>query len=274
MKSNDLFFGMRSHGVVTRFALCAIFVVFFLTLFSVLTVSADEGFTGRWQSKRLARPGAPSPFAGNFDLHLSQIGKAVTGSYLNGEGRITGFVRGGALKFSWQDEFGVGTGTFFISKDAHTLIGSWTGRTAGLKPIGGTWSANRAGQVVVAPGGANAATEPAPKSSQKSLRARMRNFSGTFMTTTSNGGSFEMKLSWNGNDRVTGTFTGNGSNGTISGILFDNVLHFSWSQDGGKYKGSGKFVLADDGMSFSGTYGNNPQNPNDTSAGNWNGRRK
>jgi hypothetical protein len=102
---------------------------------------------------------------------------------------------------------------------------------------------------------------------------KSKSFAGDWLTTSS-GGDFRMSLIHDGN-RVTGTFASvNGSSrGTVAGTIFDGtVLLFKWTQDGGKWKGSGKFVLSEDRRSFRGTFSNS-DDPHDTSAGAWNGRK-
>jgi hypothetical protein len=71
---------------------------------------------------------------------------------------------------------------------------------------------------------------------------------------------------------VIGNFAGaDGSQGTLSGALDGKVLRFTWSQLDGQ-KGSGKFTLSGDGLSFAGSYnfGTNP----DVVEGIWNGKRR
>ncbi|MDX8493018.1 hypothetical protein RFN29_15680 [Mesorhizobium sp. VK22B] len=71
---------------------------------------------------------------------------------------------------------------------------------------------------------------------------------------------------------VSGNYQGSdGSAGTISGKMNGNILRFAWVQRDGT-KGSGKFMLADDGQSFNGSYsfGSNP----DAVEGRWNGTRQ
>jgi hypothetical protein len=73
---------------------------------------------------------------------------------------------------------------------------------------------------------------------------------------------------------VKGSFTADdGSKGTILGNLNGKTLRFAWVQTNDGQTGSGKFLLADDGRSFSGSY--NFQVGNfDKVEGQWNGTRK
>jgi hypothetical protein len=87
------------------------------------------------------------------------------------------------------------------------------------------------------------------------------------------GTGYRLTLTQNGTV-VGGTFNGDdGSAGEFfNGKLSRNVLRFSWKQADGQ-TGSGKFVLAADGRSFSGTY--NFQVGNfDKVEGTWNGTRR
>jgi hypothetical protein len=71
---------------------------------------------------------------------------------------------------------------------------------------------------------------------------------------------------------VTGDYNGaDGSVGKIAGKVSGKVLRFSWIQTDGN-RGSGKFALADDGLSFAGSYtfGENP----DQADGGWSGIRQ
>ncbi|WFP65741.1 MULTISPECIES: hypothetical protein [unclassified Mesorhizobium] len=83
--------------------------------------------------------------------------------------------------------------------------------------------------------------------------------------------AYSLSLKQKGNS-VSGNYQGSdGSAGTISGKMNGNLLRFSWVQRDGT-KGSGKFMLADDGRSFDGSYsfGSNP----DAVEGSWSGTRQ
>jgi hypothetical protein len=58
---------------------------------------------------------------------------------------------------------------------------------------------------------------------------------------------------------------------SINGTVTENVLRFTWSEEG--RKGAGRFTLSSDGESFEGTY-SMTNNPDDTSGGTWNGTRQ
>ena len=85
--------------------------------------------------------------------------------------------------------------------------------------------------------------------------------------------AYSMNLVQAGNG-VTGQFKGaDGSRGTLVGKVNGNTLRFAWVQTNDGQKGSGKFVLAGDGGSFSGSY--NFQVGNfDKVEGQWNGQRR
>jgi hypothetical protein len=73
---------------------------------------------------------------------------------------------------------------------------------------------------------------------------------------------------------VKGGFTAtDGSKGTILGNVSGKTLRFAWVQTNDGQTGSGKFVLAADGRSFSGSYNFQPGNF-DKAEGQWNGTRK
>ena len=95
-------------------------------------------------------------------------------------------------------------------------------------------------------------------------------FSGQWAANADNV-AYTVSLRQKGNS-VSGSYQGSdGSAGTINGKMNGNTLRFGWVQKDGT-RGSGKFVLADDGQSFDGTYsfGNDP----DAVEGNWNGTRQ
>jgi len=85
--------------------------------------------------------------------------------------------------------------------------------------------------------------------------------------TVSNKYKFTLTLQQTG-DTVTGTYTPN--SGKIEGTVSGKILRFKWTSDGGK--GSGRFVLDEGGMAFSGSYSNG-DDP-DKVDGTWNGTRK
>jgi hypothetical protein len=95
-------------------------------------------------------------------------------------------------------------------------------------------------------------------------------FSGRWAANADNV-AYSLSLKQKGNS-VSGNYQGaDGSAGTISGKMSGNILHFSWVQKDGT-RGSGKFVLADDGQSFEGTY--NFSNDPDAVEGSWSGTRQ
>lgn len=95
-------------------------------------------------------------------------------------------------------------------------------------------------------------------------------FSGRWAANADNV-AYSLSLKQKGNG-VSGNYQGaDGSAGTISGKMSGSILRFSWVQKDGT-RGSGKFVLADDGQSFDGTY-NFSNNP-DAVGGSWSGTRQ
>ncbi len=124
-------------------------------------------------------------------------------------------------------------------------------------------------------------------------------FSGTWNTVTSKGKKITLTLkSTDRRINVTGSYGINGLTGSyksfdrsdnvfvkvslrvsdpemqslssISGTVTDNVLRFTWREDGGR--GAGRFTMSSDGESFEGTF-SKTGNPDDTSGGTWNGMR-
>jgi hypothetical protein len=94
------------------------------------------------------------------------------------------------------------------------------------------------------------------------------NFAGTWETTTGQNSKYTMTLQQTG-DKVSGTYTP--GDGKIDGAVVGKVLRFKWSQTGSS--GSGRYVMADDGQSFGGTW-NTGTDPDDPSSGVWNGTRQ
>lgn len=126
------------------------------------------------------------------------------------------------------------------------------------------------------------------------------NFNGTWNTVTGKGKTIGITLRHERADFsvVTGSYGVNGLTGSykpsggsmfeivkvsastaepipqnkswINGKVTDNVLRFTWAEDGGQ--GAGRFTLSSDGESFQGTF-SMTNNPDDTSGGTWNGTR-
>lgn len=76
----------------------------------------------------------------------------------------------------------------------------------------------------------------------------------------------ELTLEVRGN-RVVGSYTTN--DGTITGTLRGNRLDFVWFERANGTRGAGWFVLSDDGLSFTGQWGNDDEAPSRP----WTGRR-
>ena len=70
--------------------------------------------------------------------------------------------------------------------------------------------------------------------------------------------------------RVTGTYTAN--DGEIEGRLVRGVLEFTWHEKGNDTSGPGRFVLSDDGNSFTGVWWYNTDDP-ETPGREWVGKR-
>jgi hypothetical protein len=77
------------------------------------------------------------------------------------------------------------------------------------------------------------------------------NFTGDWSANAA-GTRFKLHLSQDGN-RVTGNY--DYQDGVIEGTVIDNVLLFKWSQRANGKKGTGRFTLAANGLSFSGSRG-------------------
>ncbi|MDG4884453.1 SH3 domain-containing protein [Mesorhizobium sp. WSM4884] len=124
------------------------------------------------------------------------------------------------------------------------------------------------GDVGTLPGGAAGFAKS--KSKPQEPASAGAGFSGRWSANADNV-AYSLSLKQKGNS-VSGNYQGaDGSAGTISGKMSGNILHFSWVQKDGT-RGSGKFVLADDGQSFDGTY-NFSNNP-DAVEGSWSGTRQ
>jgi len=81
--------------------------------------------------------------------------------------------------------------------------------------------------------------------------------------------SYTLSLKQKGNG-VSGSFKGSdGSAGTLIGKLQGNTLRFAWVQKDGT-RGTGQFVLSDDGQSFEGSY----KLSDNSAQGSWNGTRQ
>jgi len=123
------------------------------------------------------------------------------------------------------------------------------------------------GDVGMSPGGAAGFAKSKSKPQASTSAA---DFSGQWAANADNV-AYTVSLKQKGTS-VSGSYQGaDGSAGTISGKMNGNVLRFGWVQKDGT-RGSGKFVLADDGQSFDGTY--NFSNTPDAVEGNWNGSRQ
>jgi hypothetical protein len=134
------------------------------------------------------------------------------------------------------------------------------------------------GPITAAPDGG--AIAPAPERSispaAPPVALAVPSFAGTWSTITDKGFTYTMQFSQAG-PVVTGQYVvdANGQRGRLNGVLVNNVLSFTWNQDGG-FAGSGQFTLAPDGRSFSGSYRANP-NPALTAnllTGTWRGQKR
>jgi hypothetical protein len=140
-------------------------------------------------------------------------------------------------------------------------------------PAGQTYSQGENRCVVAdvggaAGGGKTGFAKPTPNTGEPAATAA--SFSGRWAASADNV-RYTIILSQNGNG-VFGNYQGtDGSVGTINGKLNGNVLRFAWVQRDGN-KGTGRFLLSNDGQSFDGSYnfGNNP----DAVEGRWSGTRQ
>lgn len=134
-------------------------------------------------------------------------------------------------------------------------------------------------------------SEPAPQPEPRMIKPRLgrgkaseeptaavsgEGFTGTWNTRTDKNWTYTMTLVQQGR-AVTGSYVAqNGSNGRIIGRVGANIMEFTWEQDGG-FKGSGRFALAPDGKSFTGTYQGEPDSRLTDPRllqGSWNGTRR
>ena len=101
-------------------------------------------------------------------------------------------------------------------------------------------------------------------------------FTGTWSSQTDKGWSYTITFIQDRNN-VSGSYVAqNGAKGRITGRMHDNVLEFSWTQDGG-FRGTGQFALSPDGNSFSGVYRSEPNKQISDPRylqGSWNGTRR
>jgi hypothetical protein len=101
-------------------------------------------------------------------------------------------------------------------------------------------------------------------------------FDGKWRSHSDNGGHYTMTMQQDGLT-VNGTYTSqNNRKGSLAGTLDDeHTFDFVWQQEGG-FKGTGQFVLSDDGNHFTGEYtitkwpGKKPKRVH----GEWNGERR
>lgn len=151
-------------------------------------------------------------------MMLSQAGNNVTGTYYAGDGKITGTLRGNKLTFTYRDRDDAGEGGFEFAADGKSFTGTWRAQSGD----NGEWTGSR-------PGSAAAAIS----------------FTGNYTTTYG-----AMRLTQTGN-RVTGSYSytdGSSLTGTVSG----NTMTFTYTEPAAS--GEGKFILAEDGNSFTGRW--------------------
>lgn len=205
-------------------------------------------FNGVWQTRNSAGQ--------RFEMNMTADSSKVTGTYSPGNGTIVGTRFDNQLIFKWTLDGVKGSGKFTLSEDGKTFRGTFSTTGDPNDASGGQWVGWRPGDASIMP---------------MKRFGRIAAYDGIWDTTTSAGNSYTLILN-NAGDKVTGTY---GTDGTINGTLFEgNVLLFKWSQDGGRSRGSGKFVLADDRKSFTGTWSNNTKDPNDASGGTWDGSKR
>lgn len=99
--------------------------------------------------------------------------------------------------------------------------------------------------------GATGQTNPQPSNPQTTGG---RSFSGTWDTLEIDDGNLRVTLTMTQSGaKVTGSYNGEGSNGTISGTVSGNVLKGTFQNNLGN-SGSFQFTLSADGRNFSGYY--------------------
>lgn len=232
--------------------------VFLLVLFSLPfgVGAADYGVWSRFAARpattrvaglvtpaqRVSFNGTWKTIAGGSTLYtviLKQVGNRVTGTYSPGDGKITeGVVTGSKLTFKWTQNGGYeGTGEFTMNKGGK----GFTGSSIAVKPspIKNTWN---------------------------TYTPAVASFAGTWDTITNGSTAIELTIVQEG-DKVTGLYPS--ANGKIEGTVSGKVLRFKWRSSGGT--GTGRFVMDESGLSFSGTW-NRGNNPDDVDA-TWNGKR-
>ena len=161
---------------------------------------------------------------GYGDLVLAQSGSRVTGTYYNGDGKLTGTLRGNKLTFTYRDSNDAGEGEFVFAADGKSFTGTWRAASGD----GGAWNGERPGQ--------STTTTPA---------AGPVSFTGSYTTT------YGAMLLAQAGSRVTGSYSyADGS--SITGAVSGNTLTFTYSEPAAS--GEGEFVLAPDGNSFTGKW--------------------
>jgi hypothetical protein len=88
-------------------------IVFLTASWAFAEDKSAEPFTGSWQTNIV-------------DLHLTQSGKTVTGTYDYKGGSLTGSVTGNRLDYSWTQTDGkTGTGYFIVSDNGSSIDGCY-----------------------------------------------------------------------------------------------------------------------------------------------------
>lgn len=176
-----------------------------------------KSFTGVWETV--------AGSATRYTVRLTQVGKKVTGTYSPRNGKIfSGVVVGNKVTFKWTQDGGYeGTGEFTLNADGKGFTGSATS----TKPevVTHTWSTY----------------VPAPPSSYAGTWDTTLGYQKITLTVTQKG------------DKVTGTFTGDG---TITGTVLEKILRFTWKTPKGS--GSGKIRISTSGMTFFGYLNKGP----------------
>jgi hypothetical protein len=130
-----------------------------------------------------------------------------------------------------------------------------------------------AAQFLVFGGGGGGGLKPAAGFAREKPKGKGgAGFTGRWKAVA-DGVSYSMSLTQTPKGAVTGQFSGSdGSAGNINGSVSGNTLRFRWVQSSDSQRGAGKFVLASDGRSFTGSYSFS-DNP-DAVEGSWNGTRQ
>jgi hypothetical protein len=176
---------------------------------------------------------------------------------------------------------GIAGNGFWVTKVESVNVGFVPGKGPGASGQGGGgWCRITApdqgcvaAQFLVFGGGGGGGLKPAAGFAREKPKGKGgAGFTGRWKAVA-DGVSYSMSLTQTPKGAVTGQFSGSdGSAGNINGSVSGNTLRFRWVQSSDSQRGAGKFVLAADGRSFTGSYSFS-DNP-DAVEGSWNGTRQ